>query len=335
MCLLPFVFQELGVLQLVPVWGALWTLDALGRAVERPSVRTAITCGFAFGLTYLMCNYYGLFLSVLIALISPLLLIRRGFDRRLPGHTLLAVAVAVAVVFPVVSHQLEAGRRWNLNRDPSLMSRLSAEHRDYLRFPDSRFPRLSLTPLAGPASKRSWNLGTGTLTLVAAVVGLIAGITTRGHRFRTVLLLLFGGGACLLSLGPGATLLGMPLFDWLIEWWPGLSKVRSPYRFSMFVQLVVVLLAGGGVHCLAGLSPGRWWSRRSDTSPGPDRGRSLVWRASIAVFAIAAIAEVWPHPLPLYTVPDRLLTRHGATGWSNTHHPMQRSSVSRWPAAAA
>ncbi len=50
--LLPFVHGQLGVLQLVPLFGIVWTIHALGAFGEGPSPRRAVGLGLAFAITY-------------------------------------------------------------------------------------------------------------------------------------------------------------------------------------------------------------------------------------------------------------------------------------------
>ena len=64
--LLPLVHHELGVPQLVGLFGILWTLHAAVRLLEKPTFGRAVLLGVSFAVTYFLCNYYGLFLALLL-----------------------------------------------------------------------------------------------------------------------------------------------------------------------------------------------------------------------------------------------------------------------------
>ena len=75
--LLPLVHSELGVVQMVPLCGVLWTIHMLYRFRRRPQVKRAVLLGVAFAIAYLTCAYYGLFLSLLLPVSGGWLLGRR------------------------------------------------------------------------------------------------------------------------------------------------------------------------------------------------------------------------------------------------------------------
>ena len=100
--LLPFVHWQIAVAQLVPVWGILWTLESLSDFADGATWPCGPRLGLAFGLTYLLCNYYGLYLSVLLAVCAPWLVWRRWLEWRTWGALLAAGVAAAVLTGPVV-----------------------------------------------------------------------------------------------------------------------------------------------------------------------------------------------------------------------------------------
>ena len=101
------------------------------------------------------------------------------------------------------------------------------------------------------------------------------GVRGGGTGFcSTVLLLGFW-----LSFGPGDG--GPSLHRFLVSVVPGYAQLRSPFRFAVFVELMVALLAAGGlafIHARARLP--------------------LVWR-SLAVLLLGALAAMEIRPTGL------------------------------------
>jgi hypothetical protein len=71
---LPFIQWQIGVLQLVPIFWETWTVLALIRIVERPTIHRGIVLGIAFGLAFWSCENLGLFFAV------PLIVAARGWS---------------------------------------------------------------------------------------------------------------------------------------------------------------------------------------------------------------------------------------------------------------
>jgi len=89
----------------------------------------------------------------------------------------------------------------------------------------------------------------GSSLALLALVGTVAAWRHRRRRFA-VSLLLGAGVAALLSLGPNLELGGWHPYDALGATVPGLQQLRSPFRLAVFVQVLLLGLAGYGLSWL-------------------------------------------------------------------------------------
>jgi hypothetical protein len=240
---LPFVQQELGVLQLVSLGGAIATLHALVRLTESPSPRRGVWLGLAFAATALMCGYYALMLGVLVPLSGGWLLLG-GRQTRARWRALgVAILTALPLLLLLVIPQLGAARDHGLQRSAATVKKFSANGAHYRTVP---WPQLVPTPgietASRPGARAFWP---GTLKIGLALAGLVWGLRfglRRWTAFCATLLAL----AFMLSFGP-ADDGGPSLYSLLTSLYPGVAQLRSPFRFAVFVQLAVALLAAGGL----------------------------------------------------------------------------------------
>jgi hypothetical protein len=247
---LPFVHWRLGVLQLVPLGGILWTIHALYGFGARPTLLRGAAVGLAFAVTYLLCNYYGLFFSVLLILSGAWLLGRQAWQWRSYVRLLPAAALALVLVYPIVRVQRQAVQRGPWQRPQQLIERLSAELGDYTNSPNSKLP---LPDPAQQDRRQRWPLGPGYATWGLAAIGAAYGLVNRKQRRWTLFCLVLLAAAVGLSLGPKLEVASWSPYRWLIHHYPGFAYVRSPYRFAVFAQLAACLLAAMALQFGAGL----------------------------------------------------------------------------------
>jgi hypothetical protein len=286
--LLPFVHWQLGVLQLVPVFGIVWTIHALVDFGEGPSLPRAVALGLAFAITYLLCNHHGLFLSVLLLAAGGWLLGWELLRWRTWLRLLVAIVLALIVVAPVVRVQWRVAQEYRWERSSDAVADLSATWSDYTRSPWPP-PEPARTP---PASARGnvFPLHPGTVMGVLAVGGLAWGLSRRRHRRVAAFGLTLAGAAIALSLGPQLRVGPVVPYELLAGHYPGFEHIRNAHRFALFAQLAIAVLAALGLEAVA-VALGR----RSSS-----RGRGIA----VAVLGAAAVFEIWPPPQPLYFLPD-------------------------------
>lgn len=288
MLLLPLVHQQLEVLQLVPIWGIVWTWMACRRLGIQPSLRAGIEAGAAFGVTFLTCSHQALLLSFLLAVTAWILPVRWN-RRELWLAAAAAVVVAGVMVAPLAWKFHEVAQRGKFRREPDIVSQLSAKPAQYLR--PTGLSWFERTPDNGNLD-RGFNPGWVKVSL--AMLGLLFGLSRRSHRRWTMFLLALAGVAFCLSLGPNLQLGTWQPWWMLSHLWPGFAQVRSVFRFAFFTQMVSVILSVQGLY-------GGWILVRACQ-------RLRTWRPAIQwcllLLGIAAAMETHPAPVALFNTPN-------------------------------
>ncbi len=280
---LPFVFRELGVIQLTVLFPVLFALRYLYAFTQTTTLRHAVGLGLAIGATFLTSSFYGLFLSMFL-LISPLFLLRRDhFQREALRNFAVAVLIAVALLAPVVPSQARLTARFS--RSTETISNNSAEAVDYLRL-DTRTLGHDVAPwlqTSGGSGQRLYP-GTGLLTL--AIIGLISTRRTTDPRWinflRTGIVV-----AVLISFGLKFNLGEWLPYQTLRDFYPGLRQMRSPFRMAVFAQLFLLIFAGYGL--------ARLW-----------RWRALIGRGLVIVIVTLGMTELLFLPARLHEFPSDL-----------------------------
>ncbi len=288
---LPFVHWKLGVFQLIAVWGILWTLLALTRFQRQQGLGAAFHLAFAFAITYSLCCYYGLFLSLLLLVCAPLLLgrtLRRG---RTWVWGVTAIAIACGLLAPIVSTQLRFAREHPFEYPPEWIRVLSAVPTDYLQTPGPQF----VTPpeVDVDDSRKPWPLSPGTLKIMLAGIGFGWGVWSRRRRRASLMLGGMAVVALLLSMGPRLEWGGVSIYRFLADYYPGFGHARNVFRFACFVQIAIALLAAFGVHGVH-----RFLKRR----PFLAQRRFLASTAMLLLGGLL-VCEAWPSPPSTYRLP--------------------------------
>jgi hypothetical protein len=238
---LPFIIWQMGVLQLTVLWPAVLTIWLTRVALQTPCWWVGLAWGAAFAFTYASCNYYGLFLVVLLVPAGLCWCCRAICSKRALLTVVLAAMVAGAGVFPIVYEQLAAAREHQWERSDDMLRGLSAQWTDYTDSPWPQWFSGTEWPVEGRINL--WTLGPGGGNLMLAAAGLIVGLWYPPSRRRTMFLVVFGGCAFVFSLGPTFELWNGSPYNLLRKAVPGFSAIRSPFRFAVFVQWTTTVLA--------------------------------------------------------------------------------------------
>lgn len=289
--MLPLIHSFLGVLQLLPIFGilsAFWGLYGLNR---RPSLLTGGLLGGGVAVTYLLCAYYGLFLILLLVLCGGFLIWRQFSNLKSWAAMGIGVLICAVTCLPVIDTQHQALYANRADLPESYLTQLSAGIDNY-RVPPwpSRF---NFGPLGVEPDAVAFKLGPGEIKLLLMLFGIGFGITRRARQDWTLFCLSLLFFSVLLSMGPR-----LRLFEWhpyltLIEWMPGLGQVRNIFRFAVFVQIAIVLLA------IQGIRSGELAIRRYVRA----RQRRIA-AVALLVASIVAFIEIWPPDQPLYAAPS-------------------------------
>jgi hypothetical protein len=247
---LPFVSNELGVLQLVMVFPVLYTVDAILAWSEKEGdggLRRALAIGAWLTATFFTCGYYGLF-TVTVVAPAALLLVRRDWFRR---ERLLQLAAA-GLLFAVTAGPLLIAQNHytaEYTRPTSLISGNSATPASFIRL-DETVQGSQRTPwLNHEGGER---LYPGTLLVVTGLVGAVVLAVRR--RWRPLVFLVgiavLGG---LLAMGLRLSVFGWQPYELVRERLPGYKDLRSPFRAGVYVQLAFVPLAAAALDALWGI----------------------------------------------------------------------------------
>lgn len=282
----PFFGKVLGVLNLLALFGVLWTVDGLIRFGRTGTLRYALWSATGLIVLYLTCQQYALMFGLFVPFAIGVALYQQHYERaalmRLVGAFAAAGGIVAAIALPTLLLHAELG----FQRPESLVERLSAFPSDYLARPGT-----ALLDWPGRSWEDTSGLFPGALLVCLAVGGAVTqwrhAFTGPWIRFLTAVAL----SAVLLSFGLHLTLLGWAPFETLRALVPGFEELRSPYRF---VALLTALLP---IFAALALTKIRVWPLRQSST-------LLV----VVLIGVLASAENLNIPVPLYSVPTSART---------------------------
>lgn len=302
---LPIVWDNVDVLQLVPLWGVVLTTVAIMWFERRPSALRAAAAGLAVASVFFTSVHHGLFLVV--SLMPACLGLRPWrYSRLYWMRAAVGGLLCAAMITPVVLPMARVHARQHFRRARATQTELSATLNDWTHVPH----RALIGPRAETVTARALNPGVTRCALATAGVLAIVGRRQRRRLSRdTFFWLTFGATACALSFGMNLALGPWKLWPFVAQVVPPLDSARSLFRFAYFTQLSVVVLATLGADVLVG-----WLKPRTDSTgrlldkvPMQRQrlvvGRGLVVGTGLALSLVLAI-EVPPPPLRLVGVPD-------------------------------
>lgn len=289
--LLPIIHLQKDSLQLIPVWGVLWFWSTLIQFDRLPTPRRGVELGFAFSAVVFCSVHHALFLFIL-TLMTCWLSASHWRQPRFYSSLVMGLLVAGALSGPLLWRMQTVMMNHSFLRESEKVQKLSAMPSDYLKTPGA----LLVDPFKIERRPR-WKLGTGTGRLILAFGGVLLGLIHRKRRRVSIFFLSISAFSFVLSLGMNLQFREWNCWLWLSSL-PGVSQVRSPFRFSYFFQLGVALLSAIGLHELWVITCRYYW-----------RARRLIVSQSLLAFIVALIAfESLPGKITLASGPN--LTRH-------------------------
>ena len=264
----PYRFDHYKHLELQwTVWTP-WAFWALQRALETGSVRFGVITGVCVALQMASSVYYGVFLSVLIAVVAALqLLTLRGRHLRHGVRSLLVAGAIAATLSGLYLLPYAAASKRVGTRTESEVTVFSARPQDYLAATRENL-------LYGTAQRRVHErvLFPGTLPVLLALTGLLlVPPTTITIAYIVGLIVAFE-----LSLGSFGV-----LYPVLYEHVAVFRALRAPARASIFVLFFIGVLAAQGMAAVTALC-----SRR-------------LRDAIVALACAIVLLEYWVAPLQL------------------------------------
>ncbi len=266
---LPFTFNELGVLQLVPLFPIWLILGDLVAYRRQPTARHLIAAGCWFATLCLISGYYALFTVVLLVIVAPWFVIVR--DRRwrcIVRHALLAAATVGLLAGAFVGSQQSqtADESWS----SETVLALSAQPSAWIQHSSDAID----VPWA-PVADRGQALFPGGILLGLAVAGVVGA----PRQLRLIAFTALAGAVAMfaLSLGLRWSMFGWSPYSALREHVAGFDRLRSPFRAAAIAQAAMVVLAAS---CVL-----RAWCRRC--------GRVAI---TLLVFLAALETVHWDQP---------------------------------------
>jgi hypothetical protein len=238
---LPYTAKVLGVLPVLPLFGAIWALAALIRFGEEGGWRPAALAVLAFAAQFLTGEQMAL-LSLPFLLLAGLVALAEQRFRGRSIATLGALAILGALVLsPIARTASSFHEKYGFTRSEEVVASLSAQGRDFTTRPSSS--RLAFPPREDSYAGDTGGLFPGFLLLGLGVAGAWLGWRQGERRLWIVCLLACAAGGGLLALG-----LNLRIGDWrpfatLREVVPGLRTLRSPFRAAAISQAVLAALA--------------------------------------------------------------------------------------------
>lgn len=324
MLFLPAVHWQAGVLQLVPIWAIVWSIDGLRRIlvpiIQRIEARggaqetstdeagakaispasepvsnsitssnrywkDGLRLALAVTAVFWMCVHHGVFLVVIFSLSAPLFFVT-NFSRETLKSLFLAASVLLCTVGPIAWRHHQVNQQFGFARDHEVVEQLSGQVTDYGTY----YGKSMIAPAEG---LRPWHLSPGWSKVALGLLGGLLGIVGAIQRKRVLFLLCVGMVSLALSLGTNLQIGDWNIWDFLAGYVPGLAQVRSAYRFCYFVQIVSVLLAAEALHL-------GWQKRSTLVKPWLKWPLTFLLTAALGWMAM----DPWPPSMRLCVLPS-------------------------------
>ncbi len=272
---LAFVFNELGVLQLAPLFPLWLLLERLVAYHRAPSAARLGAAGAWLGVMALVSGYYALFTALALLVIGPLLVAGRRSSLRLLAELAIAAVVAatIAAPFSLAQRANTGGETWS---DETVLAN-SARPLDWIQRDGATVPVPWARERAGGTA-----LFAGGILLGLATLGVV--VSTRRRDQRLVIGCL---GAVtvlvLVSFGTRVRWGDVAPYTFLRDHVDGFDRLRSPFRAAAIAHAFIAVLAA--------LALAWMWRRPA--------GRILA-----VAFVVGSVVETIHWDQPTATVPD-------------------------------
>lgn len=249
-----------------------WAFLALQRTIETGRVKFGLLTGVFAALQLMSSVYYGLFLSLMLAVVGGLLLVTAGRQRWIPAIRALAAGALIAgACAAVYSRPYRMASDRVGPRRPNEVKEWSAGFSSYRAVSESN--RLYSSFLKGGDEN---SLFPGFAPPLLAIVALVAA------RPRRTTLIYAAGAVLAIDLSMG---LNGVIYPWLYEHVRVFVGLRAPARASIFFLLCLGVLAARGAAIVVDRVPARL--------------RALAASALVGL----VLAEYWVAPLRLIGYP--------------------------------
>lgn len=241
---IPFVFNQFGVLQLVCVFPMLFAFERLIAYQRSRKLTAALGMAAWFVVCDLTSGYYAVFLAIALACAAPIMLVGvvpwKQLVRDLAACALFTGLLLGPYAISQARHTSDAA--WS----KQTVTALSTQFSDYRDHTDGSFgPWL----WQNDTNHNGLLESPGTYLTGLGGAGLLVAFRRRQRRLA-VAVAITGAGALLLSTGFHLSILGWRPYTMIFEHVPGFERLRSPFRFSVVVQVALVVVAPLTLHAL-------------------------------------------------------------------------------------
>ena len=300
----PLAHAQADVIQLIPLWPVLWLITA---AIDLRSIasiqigannmrtRRVLLKGLELGIGCFMVFAVSIHHGLFVALLAPLTIWVFVPWRRIkvwwPG-AMVSLALATILLIPLLLPMYRVMELNKFDRPESLVGELSAKWSDIFNVQSSALIRWS-----SQNADRPWYLSPGWFRTFFAILAISELRSIRRLRTRPLVkfLVLLAVASALLSMGTNLQVAGWKLWPLLSQYCPGMSQVRSAFRFGYFMQLSLILLCAVGFDRVQ-----RWLMIRLRSR----RLSGILGKVILAAVAVLLAIEIPPQALQTVGVPN-------------------------------
>ena len=297
--LLPIVWDNIDVLQLVPLWGMVLSIAAMLNFHRQPTLVRAIWIALSLTSVFLTSVHHGVFFLASVTpacwWLWPAPPQRLRFAAYSTGAAVLFGLLIAPLIFPIA----RVHTQHDFKRSREAQRELSATARQWCTVPERAL--IGGSHVAYPSRA----LNPGWLRCALALVAVL-GIGAAGTRRREVCFVatLFVV-SCLLSFGMNLAVGSWKVWPLIGQVLPPLDHARSLFRFAYIAQLALILLAAIGANTSMRLY--RRWLRegkRRKYRPLSNLFNKLALLVGNIVLVSILVGELLPPQLRLIGVPD-------------------------------
>lgn len=244
---MPFVWRELGVLQLCAAFPVFLGLAELRLLADGDDTAALLRLALWTLALVWSCVYYALFFGLTVLAAGAVLFRRSWLQARMLRAGALAIVIVALGSYPLVSAQHRALDKHT--RSARAVRTGSGSALAYLQFPrDSPLGRL-WPRWARPEHRRS--LYPGAIVTALALIGVAR--ARRSQRRRWLLFAAVAAGLSLfISFGTRLNIGDVQPYALTAErYLPGFAQLRSPYRAALLVHAWLLAFAGLGLDAIA------------------------------------------------------------------------------------
>lgn len=239
--LLPYSAKVLGVLPVLPLFGALWALAGLVRFGKEGGWHPAAVAVAGFAIQFLAAQQMALLCLPFVLAAGGVALFEQRFRLRAIATLAGIGALGAIALLPMILPVSRIHEKYGFTRSEETVRALSARPADFATRPSTA--RVPFPPLESSTAGDTGGLFPGALVSGLALVGAI--LAWRARQRRAWIAFLAGsvvvGG--LLALGLHLEIAGWQPFETLRQIVPGLRTLRSPFRAAAVAQALLPVLA--------------------------------------------------------------------------------------------